>query len=104
MLHLLAELNHDGVTVILTTHDLNSVAAHLPEVVCLNRRVVAYGAPAAVFTPRVLEATYGAEMMFVRDGGLTLITDKLGVFPDIADQHSHPEGADHRHGVAVVAD
>jgi zinc/manganese transport system ATP-binding protein/zinc transport system ATP-binding protein len=97
VLHLLAELNHDGVTVVLTTHDLNSVAAHLPQVVCLNRRVVAYGSPATVFTPAVLEATYGAEMIVVRQGELTLIADKLGVFRDIDDQHSHPEGADHRH-------
>jgi zinc/manganese transport system ATP-binding protein len=104
VLHLLAELNHDGVTVVLTTHDLNSVAAHLPQVVCLNRRVVAFGSPATVLTPGVLEATYGAEMIVVRDGDLTLIADKLGVFRDITDQHSHPEGADHHHTVAVEAD
>jgi zinc/manganese transport system ATP-binding protein/zinc transport system ATP-binding protein len=97
VLHLLSELNHDGVTVILTTHDLNSVAAHLPQVVCLNRRVVAAGPPASVFTPAILEATYGAEMVVVQQGGLTLIADKLGVFRDITDQHSHPHGADHHH-------
>jgi zinc/manganese transport system ATP-binding protein len=97
VLHLLAELNHDGVTVLLTTHDLNSVAAHLPQVVCLNRRVVAHGPPSSVLTPSVLEATYGAEMVVVRQGSVTLIADKMGVFPDLADHHSHPEGADHRH-------
>jgi zinc/manganese transport system ATP-binding protein len=97
VLHLLAELNHEGVTVVLTTHDLNSVAAHLPQVVCLNRRVVAYGTAASVFTSAVLEATYGAEMIVVHQGELTLIADKLGVFRDITDQHSHPEGADHKH-------
>ncbi|MGI9147341.1 MAG: metal ABC transporter ATP-binding protein [Chloroflexota bacterium] len=102
VLHLLAELNHDGVTIVLTTHDLNSVAAHLPQVICLNRRVVAYGTPASAFTPAVLEATYGAEMIVVRDGELTLIADKLGVFRDITDQHSHPDGADHRHATAFV--
>ncbi|HEX8966456.1 MAG TPA: ABC transporter ATP-binding protein, partial [Chloroflexota bacterium] len=102
VLHLLAELNHDGVTVVLTTHDLNSVAAHLPQVVCLNRRVVAFGSPASVFTPGVLEATYGAEMIVVRQGDLTLIADKLGVFRDITDQHSHLEGADHRHALPAL--
>ena len=101
VLHLLAELNHDGVTVVLTTHDLNSVAAHLPQVVCLNRRVVAYGTPSSVFTPAVLQATYGAEMIVVRDGELTLIADKLGTFRDITDQHSHAEGADHHHPPAA---
>jgi len=97
VLHLLSELNHDGVTVILTTHDLNSVAAHLPQVVCLNRRIVACGPPASVFTPAILEATYGAEMVVVRQGELTLIADKLGVFRDVTNQHSHPDGADHQH-------
>jgi zinc/manganese transport system ATP-binding protein/zinc transport system ATP-binding protein len=103
VLHLLSELNHDGVTVILTTHDLNSVAAHLPQVVCLNRRVVAAGPPASVFTPAILEATYGAEMVVVHQGELTLIADKLGVFRDITDQHSHPQGADHRHPAPTEA-
>jgi zinc/manganese transport system ATP-binding protein len=102
VLHLLAELNHGGVTVVLTTHDLNSVAAHLPQVVCLNRRVVAHGPPGRVFTPAVLEATYGAEMVVLRQGDLTVIADRLGVFRDITDQHSHPEGADHHHRVARV--
>jgi zinc/manganese transport system ATP-binding protein/zinc transport system ATP-binding protein len=97
VLHLLADLNHDGTTIVLTTHDLNSVAAHLPEVVCLNRRVVAYGTPRNVFTPAVLEATYGAEMLVVEQDGLTMIADRLGALRDIADQHSHPEGADHQH-------
>ena len=101
VLHLLADLNHEGVTVVLTTHDLNSVAAHLPQVVCLNRRVVAHGSVANVFTPAVLQATYGSEMIVVRQGELTLIADKLGVFRDITDQHSHPEGADHRHPTAL---
>ncbi len=37
VLHLLADLNAQGVTIVLTTHELNSVAAHLPHVVCVNR-------------------------------------------------------------------
>lgn len=97
ILHLLSELNHEGVTVVLTTHDLNSVAAHLPRVVCLNQRVIAHGTPRDAFTPAILEATYGAEMLVVQEGDLTVITDKLGVFRDISDQHSHPAGADHQH-------
>jgi len=104
VLHLLADLNHEGVTVLLTTHDLNSVAAHLPQVICLNRRLVAQGPPASVFTPSVLEATYGAEMVVLRQGELTVIADRLGVFRDITDQHSHPEGPDHRHAALGQTD
>jgi zinc/manganese transport system ATP-binding protein len=30
ILHLLEELNREGVAMVLTTHDLNGIAAHLP--------------------------------------------------------------------------
>ena len=53
ILALLRELNDDGITVVLTTHDLNAVAATLPLLVCVNRRVIAQGSPADVFTPEV---------------------------------------------------
>ena len=82
ILHLLADLNREGITVLLTTHDLNSVAAHLPWVICLNRRVVAQGSPDDVFTPEVLGRTYGAEMVVVRQGDLILVSDKLAAMRD----------------------
>jgi zinc/manganese transport system ATP-binding protein/zinc transport system ATP-binding protein len=75
ILHLLDELNHEGVTVIMTTHELNAVAAHLPWVICLNRRIVAEGPPAEVYTPEVLKATYGAEMAVVEYNGLKLVAE-----------------------------
>ena len=43
VLHLLADLNRQGITILMTTHDLNAAAAHLPWVICLNRRVIAEG-------------------------------------------------------------
>jgi len=77
VLHLLSELNREGISVLLTTHDLNSVAAHLPWVICLNKRVVAQGTPDDVFTPEILGRTYGAEMIVVRQGNLILVSDRL---------------------------
>ena len=41
LLHLLAELHGDGLAIVLSTHDLNGMAAHLPRLVCLRRRVIA---------------------------------------------------------------
>lgn len=75
MLHLLGELNADGLTVVLTTHDLNWVAAHLPRVVCLNGIVTADGSPHEVFTPEVLRATYGVDVRIVRDADLVFVAD-----------------------------
>ncbi len=76
ILGLLAELNADGLTVLLTTHDLNFVAAHLPRVVCLNGRIAADGDPTQVLTSDVLARTYGAPMRVLRDGDRVVIVDE----------------------------
>ncbi len=75
ILHLLSQLNREGVTIILTTHDLNSVARHLPWVICFNHGVVAQGDPQDVFTSEILSRTYNSEMVVVRQNGLLLIAD-----------------------------
>jgi zinc/manganese transport system ATP-binding protein/zinc transport system ATP-binding protein len=75
ILHLLDELNHEGVTVVMTTHELNAVAAHLPWVVCVNRGVVAEGPPSEVYTPDILKRTYNAEMTVIQHEGMTLVAE-----------------------------
>lgn len=77
VLHLLGELRGDGVAVVLTTHDLNGVAAHLPELVCLNRTVVGAGPPRDVLTPMVLETTYGASLEVLEHGGMPVVVDPV---------------------------
>ncbi|MFM8999238.1 MAG: metal ABC transporter ATP-binding protein [Actinomycetota bacterium] len=75
VMHVIHELHHDGLAIVLTTHDLNGIAAHLPTLVCLNRRVVAVGTPAEVLTPEVLEATYGAPLEVLRHGGMPVVVE-----------------------------
>jgi ABC-type Mn2+/Zn2+ transport system ATPase subunit len=75
MLHVLADLNDEGIAVALTTHDLNGLAAHLPRIVCLNRTVVADGPPDEVLHPYVLERTYGAPMDVLRHGGMPVVLE-----------------------------
>ena len=75
VLGVLAELHRAGLTVVLTTHDLNAVAAHLPRVVCLHGRITADGHPSAVLTPDVLAETYGGEMRVVTDRGRVVVLD-----------------------------
>ncbi|CAN5662109.1 metal ABC transporter ATP-binding protein [soil metagenome] len=67
ILHLLSELNRDGTTIVMTTHELNSVAAHLPWVVCVNGGIVAQGPPQAVFSAEIISKTFNAEMRVIRD-------------------------------------
>ncbi|HVL89215.1 MAG TPA: metal ABC transporter ATP-binding protein [Actinomycetota bacterium] len=77
VMHLLHDLHHDGLAILLTTHDLNGVAAHLPELVCLNREVVATGAPGDVLRPDVLERTYGAPMEVLSHGGMPVVVESV---------------------------
>lgn len=76
VLHLLEDLNARGLAIVLTTHDLNGVAAHLPRLVCLNREVVAAGETGRVLTPEVLERTYGAPMEVLEHAGMPLVIDR----------------------------
>lgn len=75
VLHLLDELNHAGLTIVLTTHELNAVAAHLPWVICINGGIVAEGAPERVFTPETLRRTYKADMNVIVHDGITLVAE-----------------------------
>ena len=91
ILHLLHSLNHEGVAVVLTTHDLNAVAAHLPSLVCINRRVIAAGTPTEVLTADTLRELYGAEMVVVNQDGMLLVGDVPSAFQDEHVRTEHPE-------------
>ena len=75
VLHLLGELNDDGLSIVLTTHDLNGIAAHLPHLVALRTRVIAQGTPARVIQPDVLEATFGADMEVLSHAGMPIVVE-----------------------------
>lgn len=69
VLHELAELNDAGVTIVLTTHDLNGVASHLPRLICIGEQtVLADGPPSEVLQPALLERAYGQPMIVVHSG------------------------------------
>jgi len=76
VMHLIHELHHEGLAVVITTHDLNGIAAHLPRLVCLNREVIATGRPQDVITPDVLERTYGAPLEVLTHGGMPVVIER----------------------------
>jgi ABC-type Mn2+/Zn2+ transport system ATPase subunit len=101
VMHLIHELHHDGLAIVLTTHDLNGIAAHLPSLLCLNREVIAVGTPRKVITPDVLERTYGAPLEVLIHGGMPVVVEQYpsydedgdevgGVVPLREEHHEHP--------------
>ncbi|MBM3926074.1 MAG: metal ABC transporter ATP-binding protein [SAR202 cluster bacterium] len=100
VMHLLHDLNHDGVTIVLTTHEINSVAAHLPWVVCINGRVLASGPPSEVFTTETLSRTYGADMPVIHYNGLTLVGERSHAYG--RNGGAKPSHGSHEHKVVGV--
>jgi manganese/iron transport system ATP-binding protein len=76
----LEELRDRGKTVVVATHDLNCIVERFDQVLCLNRRLVAYGPPADVFREKILEETYGSHLMIVAVGDRRVV---------VADEHHH---------------
>jgi zinc/manganese transport system ATP-binding protein/zinc transport system ATP-binding protein len=76
VMHLLGDLNRSGISIVLTTHDLNAAASHIPWIVCFNNAIIAQGTPADVFNNRVMSATYGGDLVIVEHDGHTLIAHK----------------------------
>ena len=64
----LEHLNRDGITVILSTHDLNLAFQRFDKVMALRQRLIAYGAPDAVYTPDTLAQLYGGRLATWDDG------------------------------------
>jgi ABC-type Mn2+/Zn2+ transport system ATPase subunit len=83
ILHLLASLNAEGIAIVLTTHDLNGMAAHLPHLVCVRGTIIAEGCPDQVITPPVLERTYGARMEVLRHLDVPFVIDQQSTRPPV---------------------
>ena len=80
---LLEKLRDAGKTVVVATHDLNCVIERFDQVLCLNRRLIAYGPPAEVFRQEILDQTYGHHLMIVQVGDRrVVVADDHGDHPD----------------------
>ena len=67
LVDVLKNLRDEGKTILMATHDLNTLSDRFDEVLCLNRHCCAYGDPLEVFTPEVLQELYGSHKMMVQD-------------------------------------
>lgn len=100
ILHLLHTLNREGMTILLATHDLNTIASHVPWVICFQHGVIAEGPPVEVFTPTILQQTYNAEMVVLRQDDMTFIANRPLTHPHLARAGTLAHQAQRaRHGV-----
>lgn len=71
-------LTAQGITMLIATHDMGRAADHFNRVLLLKSRLLAYGSPAEVMQPDVLQQAYGGALRVFHQGQETLI---------IADEH-----------------
>jgi ABC-type Mn2+/Zn2+ transport system ATPase subunit len=97
LLTLLAGLRSKGMTVLVSTHDMETAAQRFELVALLNGRLIAYGAPPDVFTPEHLNEAFGGQALFV--GGMVVIDQccpgHVGGGED--HRHTHEPHGDDRH-------
>ncbi len=71
LLSLLDRLRTRGITVLISTHDIQTTAQRFEFIALLNGRLIAYGSPAEVFTREHITAAFGGQALFI--DGLVVI-------------------------------
>lgn len=69
IMRVLDTLQHEGVTVLMATHDMHMAQSHFDHLLMLNHRVIAYGQPDNLFVPDVLRDTFGGQIGIFETGG-----------------------------------
>ena len=102
VMHLLHDLNHEGVTIVITTHEINAVAVHLPRLAVLYSdngagRILAEGPPSQVITSEILYQTYGADMPVIHYEGMPIVAES-------PHRYGRNGGADHTHSPLTLGE
>lgn len=71
---ILDRLRERGVTVLISTHDLEMATTRFDRLLLLNRHIIANGPADSALTPERLAAAYGGRLTFWRDGKPVTIT------------------------------
>lgn len=75
ILAILEGLHEQGVTILVSTHDLNLAVERFDRLALLNRRLVAYGPPHEAITPQTLAAAYGGQALWRGEDYALLLGD-----------------------------
>jgi ABC-type Mn2+/Zn2+ transport system ATPase subunit len=96
ILVLLARLREEHITVLVSTHDMQTAAQRFELVALLNRQLVAYGPPRDVFTPEHIGTAFGGQALYL-DGMVVIDQCCPGHVGDgEAHRHSHEPHAEPR--------
>lgn len=87
---ILRRLNSEGITLLLSTHDLELAREQFDKVLALRRKVIAFGSPKTVFTRDHLAELYGKRVIaYEGDMPAEVFIDEHGCCED-HEGHQHP--------------
>ena len=75
ILEILDHLRDQGVTLMVSTHDLNLAVERFDRLALLNSQLIAYGTPSQVITPETLAAAYGGQAVWRGDDYALVLGD-----------------------------
>jgi manganese/zinc/iron transport system ATP- binding protein len=81
---LLQDLRAAGKTVLVVNHDLQTAEAYFDMLILLNMRLVAFGPTKDVFTPELLQKTYGGRLTILADVAEAVAAAERGTRPPLA--------------------
>lgn len=86
ILALLENLRERGITILVSTHDLNLAVERFDLLALLNQRLVAFGPPRQVITPHALTAAYGGQALW-RGEDYALVMGDIGCCGETRDRY-----------------
>ena len=69
----LLKLNQEGITVIVTTHDLGLAFQKFKRVMALNKILIGIGEPKEMSTAEILRALYGGSVATINEDGQVMV-------------------------------
>lgn len=83
---ILRRLQEQGVTILVSMHDLNLAAERFDRILLLNKRLMGFGTPEEVFTTERLVEAYGGHLRLIEgDGSMIAVSDTCCE----GDEHEH---------------
>lgn len=64
--HLMKELKDEGKTILVVHHDLSRVRDYFDKLIMINQTLIAYGNSNEVFTPELINKTYGGKLTILQ--------------------------------------
>jgi manganese/zinc/iron transport system ATP- binding protein len=73
LINTISALNEEGITILLTTHDINMAFKRFKRILAINHSLVGIGSPQEMYTPEMLTRLYGGGVATLHHGNEVMV-------------------------------